>query len=514
MITGVMGNHLCFSYAPMLQVLLILLLLHILQVVVTLLLQTYRVIIFKLTDFTEAVIHFYSRKRRFLTFAFCFVFGFCFLTSKLLSQISGNWHRLDVCDHCNKPVSVVFADERDGFLVAFPTFHKANYYKTSDGGISWQNVGQTFQNVNFPIGFSNLSMSFDSSGFIIAESLSGSALSLDTGFTWSSPPFTAAGRESAALLDKDNPSHILVLGGDFFNGSSPQLLVSHDTGNTFKPYGQIAASLKTTHSACIQDSTNVWFTASDPRHDIREELYHTLDGGQNWKQIFPADTSLTGNFLFNVVKGADKNTVYLAGGMGKLQILGQNYDFFFTTDNGTTWSGRSGKKGNFLWPGYYLLCNPKGSELWSVLDDQYTVIYSPDNGLHWQYDSVTFHNDSIVNMIWQDSMHGYILAYQDSTIHLYTYSQANSASYFVNYIHAPFKIMPSITSDIIHVLPLQDLHGLISIHDIFGRTILQERLNTSQNVQIDYSLAQYSTGVYYISYYSGDYSIFFKVIKE
>ena len=450
---------------------------------------------------------------KYLLLIFCFSCSIIF-SVRLIAQTPGTWISSKVCDHCTEPFNVVFADNLHGFLISEGTqgYKKSNMYKTEDGGLTWQHITSASKNIYFDIKFADIPMFFKLPATIITEVIDGTVLSVDTGHTWVLKPLKGAGTELTALIN--DPINILVLGGTFFNASNPQILVSHDTGNTFEKIGQTSSSIKTTQSACIIDSTNAWFGAMDTPKDSIESLYHTVDGGETWKQVFPVDTNLIGKFYFEIHKGSDKNTIYLVNNY-HLEILGKSYDFLFTTDNGLTWGGKYTDNHHVL-NGLlnHVLRNPRGKETWCVLDDHHTIGYSTNYGINWTYDSTTFRNDSIIDMIWQDSVHGYILGYQDSIIHLYTYSQNNSVPFIVNYIHAPFKIIPSITSNIFHLLPLEPLKGIISIHDIFGRKIFEERLNTSGNTPIEFSLSDYASGVYFISYYSGDYMILFKVVKE
>ena len=412
------------------------------------------------------------------------------------------------------PLNVVFSDNLHGFLLAESSegYTKTHIYRTTNGGQSWTHISNKLLNIYFSNEFIGKPIYYGLSGTIIIEYQGGTAISQDTGRSWELRPLKKAGREETAMII--DPGHIVVLGGDPLRGNNPQLLMSNDTGKNFQYIGLPDSTFQTTVSACIQDSTNVWY-GSYIHGEKLMHLHHTTDAGQTWKEVFPvADTSLLGKFSFVIIKGVSKNSIYLAS-YGSIEILGQSYDFLATTDDGITWGGSWSNNGNILYNGILnpVLQNSNGKELWCVLSDHHTIGYSSNNGTNWIYDSVTFKNDSLVDMIWRDSSTGYIFGYRDSTITLYTHSEHNSVHYIVNYLNAPFKISPSITSDLIHLIPLHPLNGEIFIQDMLGRTILHEHLNVDEGTPVEYSLSHFASGVYYVGYYSGDFVVFFKIIK-
>ncbi|MFI5263424.1 MAG: hypothetical protein ACHQM6_02805, partial [Candidatus Kapaibacterium sp.] len=328
-------------------------------------------------------------------------------------------------------MTVVFANEKDGFVMGgLSRRGKTNTYTTTDGGNSWIHFSDTVliihydsiyssPVVTFDAKFTDAPILYDSSGIIEVIPYSTACISHDTGRNWTAWYTIPGNIQTGAIQDIASS---VVLRAYTYNGyySNLQLMTSHDSCRNYQLYGKEFSIFGNLGDYSVIDSAKAWFALS--KHmDPHYILFHTIDGGQNWDPVFPFDTTKIGKFSYEILKGASKNTIYLVSDTGYLQILGQNYNFLYTTDNGKSWSGTWTLRGNLHWNYRYVFRNPRGSEIWCVLDDQHTIAYSSNNGTNWQYDSLTFKNDSISDMIWQDSVHGYVLSYKDSTINLYTY---------------------------------------------------------------------------------------------
>ena len=465
-------------------------------------------------------------KRKRISLISCIIF---FLFSCLVNanaQVPGSWVKYEVCAHCTPPLTAAFANTLEGFVMGSRSWRgRTNTYRTSDGGKTWVHFSDTVQIIHydsttageliiFDSKFTDAPILYDPSGYIGIITDDGVCKSHDTGryfSVWRPLP----GRIKTGMIQ--DPSTSIILTGYVYNefNTRLQLRITHDSGKNFEPYCQEFSVRGNVQTACIQDSVNAWFAASN-HGDTTNRLYHTMDGGQSWKAVFPADTTLIGRFSYEIIKGAATNTIFLVSDIGYLQILGQNYNFLFTTDNGVSWSGTWTLHGDIYWNSNHVLQNPRSSELWCVLSNQHTIAYSTNNGTNWAYDSVTFKNDSIANMIWQDSAHAFILGYKDSTIHLYTYvpladsvnasiGSTNKISIYPN----PIAGLSTISYSLSHYQYIK-----LELIDQLGRAV---RLLTAGNEESGVKTVSFSTndlakGMYFLRFESDEGELVEKIV--
>ena len=394
---------------------------------------------------------------------------------------------------------------------------KTNTYTSSDGGKTWIHFSDTVLVIHYDSTYSNQAITFDSkfidapilydsSGIIEIIPYSAACISRDTGRNWS-VWYTLPGYIETGFIHDIASSYVLrayTYNGDWAN---LQMMASHDSCKNYQLYGKEFSVLGNMVSPCVIDSSNAWFALS--KHmDPHYVLYHTTSGGENWDPVFIFDTTWIGNFYYYIVNGADKNTIYLVSSYNDLQILGQNYDFLYTTDNGNSWSGSWTFKGHLNWNGHYMLHNPRGTEVWCVLDDQHTIAYTSNNGAHWMYDSITFKSDSIKDMIWRDSVHAYVLGYKDSTISLYIYVPPVNHVELSLITDNTISIYPNpITSSasISYSLPTYQYIKLELI-DQLGRVVRLFRSGSEDAgaKNISFSVSDLPSGMYYLRLQSDD----------
>jgi hypothetical protein len=150
--------------------------------------------------------------------------------------------------------------------------------------------------------------------------------------------------------------------------------------------------------------------------------------------------------------------------------------------------------------------NSHGSTLWLVWADSQTVSYSSDNGAHWVHDSATFRGNPVMNMLWKDSVTGYVLTFtKDSTLTFWKYLLEPSS---VEHLHnAPkrFIKLPSsvVTNGKMKLLALQALHGDVKVFDALGRIVWESSIIASKSQYIDLDVPA-STGVYFLQYSNGN----------
>ena len=117
-------------------------------------------------------------------------------------------------------------------------------------------------------------------------------------------------------------------------------------------------------------------------------------------------------------------------------------------------------------------------------------------------------------MFWQDSLHGFIISYKDSTITFAKYiPPANDVIIRTN-PYLAFNIAPTITSGIIHLTSYQAFNGTISVYDVLGRLQMKKALVFSNGEEKDFSLSGLSSGMYFIVYASGGMYNSARIIKE
>ncbi|MFI5264117.1 MAG: T9SS type A sorting domain-containing protein, partial [Candidatus Kapaibacterium sp.] len=297
---------------------------------------------------------------------------------------------------------------------------------------------------------------------------------------------------------------------------------SLDTGNTFQLISNpFAIGKDPFQGAFMHDSMNIWALITDSVSSSTSCL-HTTDGGLHWSRSFPADTTEGKNLIYSgqFFGNEDLGSFYIRNS----QLVDSNYrhelswiDLLFTTNGGTTWQADSSNHRRLPFA-----TSSGKNKLWGFIgirDNHYrylcdTLAYSPNNGKNWYYDSESIKGDSVVFMTWKDSTHGYIISYKDSTITFAKYIPLSSEVIVKTFPYLAFNLSPTITSDVIHFTSYLAFNGTISFYDVLGRLQIQKTLVFANGEEKDFSLSGLSSGMYFITYASGNMYNSARIIKE
>lgn len=405
----------------------------------------------------------------------------------------GVWEGSVLCERCQEPVAMDFADGNNGLLVTKSTKIQnvitTFTFRTNDGGNSWLMLSDT-SSVGFSTNF-NLTMRYFFPHFAVHVG-GGLEFTVDTGRHWQS--FSAASSIYGALITSQSTSFHFVN-----NSSSCYFLVTRDTGKFFDFYSDITTfPEQILETPCIIDSMETWIVAGGQKND---RLFYTINGAGTWNESYPLDSSLYGTVWLGVpLQGAKRGTIYLYTN----PFVGYNAIFrnsshpiavslVVTTDGGKTWSVDTSQHQEFS-----NLKNPGGEHLWGVIANTRTIAFSPDNGKTWSYDSLTFKDEPIWLMYWKDTTQGIILTYKDSTIRQYRWRPSvNSVEGGrVFFTVQDLKVYPSIASEFINLVARIPLKGTFEIYDILGRGYASKDVQWSANQTEKIFVDNLPAGVY------------------
>lgn len=225
------------------------------------------------------------------------------------------------------------------------------FFKTTDAGITWQNIGR----INIS-NYSSIKFTFvnENVGYAATGGTYGGQMykTIDGAVTWT-PLYEGydiidEGISSIVFIDENTG---IVSGG--YN--QRQTRKTTDGGETWETIGY-------TNYGQMQFVTNdIAYARAGNNSDAR--LYKSIDGGTNWNLVFEDDDSM-GSFHF-----INENVGYLVG----------DYSLIYkTTDGGDSWEELT------LPYGFYTLVKFQTEEIGYVADEYGKIFYTEDGGLNWQ----------------------------------------------------------------------------------------------------------------------------------
>jgi hypothetical protein len=429
--------------------------------------------------------------------------GFLVVPRSSSAQPKGHWERTFVYSH-SIPTCVVAIDSERAFVL-IDTNARRPYvrFRTINGGTSWQQV-QVDSTLIFPNADNILSL-YDPfvvlpDGEVKVEDSRGFWTSKDEGFTWY--------RESIQPVQLDFTQFglrffseefgITTIQG--FRGFSPgdsmsvyQLKdVGKDSGNEALERSSIFIGKQTFRGARFVDSLRgcAWLDTVN-----YHEFLWTTDGGVTWDQRTAIrDTHRYATFLTGP-PDADKILYLVYGGPDS----STGTAFAVTTDAGFNWRNDSSIGGQRI----FKMESPVPSMLWAFVGHSLpydinlaspfrhgtyadSLFFSSDHGTTWYKDAKSFVGDTMVDMFWADSAHGYILSMRDRSTYISRWVPDNS-SVAMNSKPAPesLKILDSPVGETLSIAStLEDIEEL-TIVDLLGRTLRSYRQHFGQRIDLD-----------------------------
>jgi photosystem II stability/assembly factor-like uncharacterized protein len=222
-----------------------------------------------------------------------------------------------------------------------------NFYKSTDGGDSWQRIAQ--HGPNRPS--SLWSLAVDGNGTLFAaSSSSGAVKSSDGGVTWS-----AAGLSGHSVWKLETDS------GTLYAGTEAGLFRTNDGGAGWQPLGQGANVPDGAVIADPQDASTVY--------GIGDSVVKSVDGGRTWAA---SGRGIVSTLIPSIALAPGSSKVIYAGGYGQV---------FKSTDGGRSWRLQRGLGTE---PVDTLVVDPRnGQRLYAAESWHGAVFTSSDAGAHW-----------------------------------------------------------------------------------------------------------------------------------
>lgn len=445
------------------------------------------------------------------------------------AQILGSWEKHVVCKSCTlenainyPPGNLDFADSIHGILVGDDTYygllHVANVYVTSNGGRTWNLNSDTDAGLSPLVSVNYLSTDFAASIFTYQIGYTN-----DKGLHWKYIPSLNPKYEflSGKIYSLSNYYKISVLPS---KRNSAILERSTDSLQTFFLVGDtLSFGTDQFLQTYILDSLNIWIVMW-PYLSLKNYCLNTKDGGNHWDKIYPVNES-TGKYIFTqepLFSNNSNGSIYLVNPVivdSNKHVL-YKLDIYFTTDGGASWQGDSTNHGRL-----HRVVSSGGSNLWGFVGTlDYlgrlhcdTLAYTPNNGKNWYYDSESIRGDSVVLMVWKDSVHGYIISYKDSTITFDEYIPQHSIvnqGENISYDGPLFRVLPTITSGQVKLTAYQSYTGYMYLYDILGRLVLQKTLSVVFGEKAEFSVSDLPLGLYFLKFSSTGLSRPVRIIKQ
>ncbi len=427
------------------------------------------------------------------------------------AQIPGHWEEV-LRVPSRIAISMAFGDAEHGLLLLDSSYYSSGSVTTSDGGKSWRRAGQGLPTFGGLLSFHSFSMPTATDAYFLAGVAS--YVSRDGGNTWT--------ENKLAMLPSGSPAALRI----FPNGIGRAIAytqayglavwTSSDSAKYFypflnEPYTE-GLTIDSFRDALFLDSSEFWVSYWPG------VMLHTTDGGYTWhpSSVIPAiDTFHSFQWISST---SDRRHFYILVGNNTLPydregrqdtfvtIPPLSADFAETTDDGITWRIDSSIGDSRI----YRLVSPAPNKLWVFVGREpqfynqvgflrYTqngsayppsfadsLFYSPDDGRTWYKDSTTFAGDTLLEMCWPDSEHGYIAAWRDSTLLVYRFipnssSVAGTASQAREISITPNPATNAVT--IITSLSGEEVH----LYDILGRDVYSELIPASGSMKLDVS---------------------------
>lgn len=439
-------------------------------------------------------------------------------------EMPGHWQKTILCVSCPPPAGLAFEGMTGAIVLQTRplglSFSQSRVFSTTDGGESWKSKFDTITAFGIHRDFGIALRG----GLLILEGWGGTILSNDLGDSM---------EVNQRMLEMDydfyaaSPSALFRLKAPLQNERVLEYAVSRDSGKTYSEISTLELPVEDfVLSARIRDSNEIW-TITGGNSAISgpklKRLHYSLDQGRNWQEVFPlhafgTDTTGVrgGNSFFGnggsstyegLHPGSEAGSLYLVqnawkGGTSQ-RIL---FDLIISTDYGQSWRGDSShSRSESLIMDVEFIRNQTGRKLWLVTLDRQIVGYSPDNARTWVHDSVTFIDNPITDMLWMDSVSGYVLTHTlDSTLTFWRFIPGSSSvEHLDNNTRSYFRLPSAVARNgRLRVLAVQPLAGEMMAFDVLGRVVWKRSVYAAKSELLELELPSFD-GVFFLSYFSG-----------
>lgn len=450
------------------------------------------------------------------------------------AQMPGHWAKATICTHCSPPVSLDFENSTSGVIVLASKRmggsgppQRTSIFVTHNGGTSWSlNVDTIYVRIlrgdKAVVRNGHLLINSREGGILHSRDYGDSLETMYKERPLGEYDFIAA-----------NPSTMLIAsrpGNDSYQ--TAEVRISRDSGRSFELLSTLEDTSYNILNVRFKDTNEFWARLVY-RFDLGSRksgrLIFTTNQGMTWSDVYPFDISelRNGEASFGngwvyypyegLSFGAESGTVYLLQNFIERQgkVVSQ-IDLLLTTDHGKTWTSDSTHTiGERYLMDVDLIRNPSGTNLWLVTGEKKTLAYSPDNAKTWHHDSTTFRGDSILHMLWKDSVNGYVLSYKDSTVNFWKFVPGPSrVEHLDGYPTTFVRLAASVSSaGSLRVLALRPLSGEFSVYDILGRMVWRSPIAAATSEWIELDVPS-SAGVYFLTYSQGTQRQTLRYVRE
>jgi hypothetical protein len=416
------------------------------------------------------------------------------LPSVCLGQMPGHWELTFSAKHW-LPCEMAFADSSYGIILADSTFYHGGSFRTTDAGRTWEQIGNIDSSNGAVEGLGYNILQAPTRRDIYYMPFDGySYISHDGGITWKfnrySDAFLGEGVCGSRIFPNGHGSYAVRI-----VGVGLSVYATFDSAQTFELFEGDAIFSRPAQDAIFYDSVDFYMV-----YDF-DTVLHTTDRGVTWSA-----TRLPGSNMHGfIIPSVDRAHIYTqVAQLAPTDSGGSSFDY--STDGGKEWFEDSTIAGARV----YAMSSPAIGALWAcvgrapvgyigrypffnarnVVD---SIFYSSDNGVSWMKDGSTFRSDTIVQMCWPDSAHGYIMSWQDTTMKVFRYvpnsagvvSSMSTSKSGIRLLACPVQTgLPFIVSD--------EEDATISVSDVLGRERISEAriLHSGERVELDvHSLA-------------------------
>lgn len=381
------------------------------------------------------------------------------------------------------PSDLTFFDNENGIVIIDKGLGRCDVYRTTDGGETWELRGNVI----------NLSRAREQQLSAVHPGVyfslgSHASKSVDSGLTWSHdwiPSEVLAGRMLSSSFG------YLLLGA---GGKNVAIRVTRDSGHSWIEWSGVDGSSSVAAlNGFIVDSLEAWNIRLNSTNSF---LQVTTDAGASWEVALPIDTAVPETLRFYSIRSSNDNRrVFALGGVVN------KTDFVYSDDKGRTWITRSQHQGRV-----YRIAQPELGFIvaaigtprkgfffhdLAVLSHQGvyadTLAFSFDDGQSWTIDSITFRQDTIIEMAWPNPNRGFVLTLNNGQTYVSRYTRLGAVDYQVGFSKRYLPVYPNPASTSISFLAFGSGQTKVRLMDVLGRVVQSEvhDLTRDQNVRIE-----------------------------
>lgn len=353
----------------------------------------------------------------------CAVAVLCSLmfSSLVVHAQSGRWHQSAVMSRAHVGAwGLGVYDSVVLYVLVDTGFYHRQIFRSSDGGRSWRSTGElqaaAYRNVEYPWSF------VDSNLFCVTTN--GDIQSITDGGEHAERfdgPWRGYHLRATRLMA---PGQALIIGAD---PNVPRVVESYRTTDSFKTYS-LVSSLNMPYTklfdARFLGNYEIWLLLRHSYFGATTYLLHTTNEAVDWDTVYHDSSRL--EYPDGLVFSPDPQRMYIYGSMSpSITQISPGVSYMESIDGGHTWRDDSSIYGRAR---IKRMAAPATNELWAIVtskDSYDTLVHSSDGGGHWSVVPEML-GDTLVDLIWPDSTHGFVLGQRNDSVFVYRYTRESA----------------------------------------------------------------------------------------